>query len=139
MTSLLCIHTHSKHTHTHTRNRTHNYLYTQMCPGTFAHTCTVGVYTDTHTLQVWITARQESTEILVLPDGACNVCVITALVFLIYDVALRVCLLVCLSLCICVGDKSCLVFSVFFCFFSTSVAIGLLSKPQAQDLVYHQP
>lgn len=123
MTSLLCIHTHSKHTHTHTlaRNRTHNYLYTQMCPGTFAHTHTVGVYTDTHTLQVWITGRQESTEILVLPDGVCNVCDYRFGVFDLW------CCLACVSACVFVFAYMCgrlvlpCFFSVFLVFFMSVV------------------
>lgn len=84
----------------------------------------VGVYTHMHT-QTHTHARthtpslnhstQKSTKILVLPDGACNVCVITALVF--WSMMLPcVWVLMCVCLCVYVWAISpALVYSVCVC------------------------
>lgn len=133
MRSLLCIRPYSKHTRTHTqmfalaKNHTHNYLYTQICSGTFAHMCTVGVYTHTltrtHSMSESQGGRSQRRSRYCQMVRA--MCVMTALVFLICDVAF--CVYFFAYAC---GRLILPYFSVIFFLFFITVAIRWIFKQQ---------
>ncbi len=105
MRSLSCIRTHS----THTRNCKESvFVYSNVSRHIHSHMhcrC-LHSHTDTHTHAHTKFESQQgrSQQRAGYCQMVCVMCVITALVFLICDVALRVLLHVCLSLRICVGD-----------------------------------
>lgn len=133
------MHSYSVHTQ---ESHPHKYLCAQMSRSTSTYTCTVGVYprtpakTHAHSHTKFWSQRGRSQHSTGYCQMVCVMWVITALVFLMDDVALSVC---CMYVCLCVyvwAISSAFAFSLSF--FLLPSTVELLPKPQAKDLVYQQ-
>lgn len=134
------MHTQHRYTHQHTRMELHphKYLFAQICPRSYTHTCTVGVYAHRLTPK-FESHGGRSQQRAQYCQMVCVMCVITSLVFLICDAALRACVCACVFICAYMCGRLVLPCFFFFWVFSTSATVGSLPEPQAKDLVYQQP